>query len=584
MKTALKLYFLYVPKWYFIYLLIQTVVSSLLSLSYGILIPATVASYFAGTTEFKSVVQIIAFVLFFDLFILAIGKIVGYFMTPKLNYVCQKEVNMLLFRKMNQISLQYYDDSQFYDKYNLANKNTLPSIYASIDLLLSILGQLISIGSMLTLILLIDPPILLFMIGCAIVSVIIQIIESIFTLKLQKESVNINHIFEYISRTFYLKKYALDQRFTKISDVTLALYQNTIVRVKKYLDRFMKRAMPWDCLDAGVTDIFIYFSILIFSCYRIAVLNQYAVGDLVAILTSSITLFRRLSGIGGILSQLFDINKKMSFFSDFMAYPDDYTQKGQQIKDSFKHEIEVQNLCFSYQEKKVLNNITLKIPVGSILALIGPNGAGKSTLVKLLRGLYHQDSGYILIDGVDSRSLSEHSFSHLFMVVNQAPVIYEMSIAENILLKPCESAEDAANVWDLLQKVGLKDKIMQYENGFHTIIGREFHPDGIELSGGEMQKIAIARCLASKNKILILDEPSSHLDPISEHQLFELLISLKKELTFIVITHNIQNIVDADQIVWLENGNVEEIGSHFDLMKLGKKYAAAFNSLYNTLR
>lgn len=81
-----------------------------------------------------------------------------------------------------------------------------------------------------------------------------------------------------------------------------------------------------------------------------------------------------------------------------------------------------------------------------------------------------------------------------------------------------------------------------------------------------------------------MDEPSSHLDPISEHQLFELLISLKKELTFIVITHNIQNIVDADQIVWLENGSVEEIGSHFDLMKLGKKYAAAFNSLYNTLR
>ncbi len=231
-----------------------------------------------------------------------------------------------------------------------------------------------------------------------------------------------------------------------------------------------------------------------------------------------------------------------------------------------------------------MHDISLRISAGSTVALIGPNGAGKSTLVKILQGLYNDYSGHVIYDETDISNLSEQSFAELFMVVNQVPVIYEMTIAENILLRPCETDDDKAAVWDLLQKVGLKDKIAQYKDGINTVIGNEFHTDGIQLSGGEAQKIAIARSLFNKKKILVLDEPSSHLDPLSERQLFDLFASLKNELTFIVITHNIHNIVDADQIVWLEDGKVEEAGTHEQLLKLGKKYAEAYNSLYNTLR
>lgn len=584
MKTALKYYFKYVPKYYFISSLIQTVVVALLSLGDSVLVPSIVAAYFAETVEINVVIIAILSLLFVNIAYVCIIKIIEHKTVPKLNRDFSKGINMLLFTKMNSISLHYYDNPDFYDKYNLAKQNTLPSIYASAGLILNTVSQIVSIGAMLTLIALIDPVILLFMIACAVISVVIQIMISVVSLKMQKESVGIKHIFEYVSRTFYLKRYALDQRYTDIADVNLDLYRNTIGKVDGLIKKMLKKVMPLDCLDASVTDVLIYFSILIFSCYRITVLNQYSAGELVAVLTSSITLFGHLSGVGSLLTQLVDINKRMGFFNDFMAYPDNHVAENQVDKCSLSKEIVVDDLCFSYGDKQVLHDISLRIPAGSTVALIGPNGAGKSTLVKILQGLYNDYSGHVIYDETDISDLSEQSFSELFMVVNQVPVIYEMTIAENILLRPCETDDDKAAVWDLLQKVGLKDKIAQYKDGINTVIGNEFHTDGIQLSGGEAQKIAIARSLFNKKKILVLDEPSSHLDPLSERQLFDLFASLKNELTFIVITHNIHNIIDADQIVWLEDGKVEESGTHEQLLKLGKKYAEAYNSLYNTLR
>lgn len=584
MKTALKYYFKYVPKYYFISSLVQTVVVALLSLGDSVLVPSIVAAYFAETVEINVVIIAILSLLFVNIAYVCIIKIIEHRTVPKLNRDFSKGINMLLFTKMNSISLHYYDNPDFYDKYNLAKQNTLPSIYASAGLILNTVSQIVSIGAMLTLIALIDPVILLFMIACAVISVVIQIMISVVSLKMQKESVGIKHIFEYVSRTFYLKRYALDQRYTDIADVNLDLYRNTIGKVDGLIKKMLKKVMPLDCLDASVTDVLIYFSILIFSCYRITVLNQYSAGELVAVLTSSITLFGHLSGVGSLLTQLVDINKRMGFFNDFMAYPDNHVAENQVEKCSLSKEIVVDDLCFSYGDKQVLHDISLRIPAGSTVALIGPNGAGKSTLVKILQGLYNDYSGHVIYDETDISDLSEQSFSELFMVVNQVPVIYEMTIAENILLRPCETDDDKAAVWDLLQKVGLKDKIAQYKDGINTVIGNEFHTDGIQLSGGEAQKIAIARSLFNKKKILVLDEPSSHLDPLSERQLFDLFASLKNELTFIVITHNIHNIVDADQIVWLEDGKVEEAGTHEQLLRLGKKYAEAYNSLYNTLR
>lgn len=584
METALKYYFKYVPKYYFISSLVQTVVVALLSLGDSVLVPSIVAAYFAETVEINVVIIAILSLLFVNIAYVCIIKIIEHRTVPKLNRDFSKGINMLLFTKMNSISLHYYDNPDFYDKYNLAKQNTLPSIYASAGLILNTVSQIVSIGAMLTLIALIDPVILLFMIACAVISVVIQIMISVVSLKMQKESVGIKHIFEYVARTFYLKRYALDQRYTDIADVNLGLYRSTIGRVDGLIKKMLKKVMPLDCLDASVTDVLIYFSILIFSCYRITVLNQYSAGELVAVLTSSIALFGHLSGVGSLLTQLVDINKRMGFFNDFMAYPDNHVAENQVDKCSLSKEIVVDDLCFSYGDKQVLHDISLRIPAGSAVALIGPNGAGKSTLVKILQGLYNDYSGHVIYDETDISDLSEQSFSELFMVVNQVPVIYEMTIAENILLRPCETDDDKAAVWDLLQKVGLKDKIAQYKDGINTVIGNEFHTDGIQLSGGEAQKIAIARSLFNKKKILVLDEPSSHLDPLSERQLFDLFASLKNELTFIVITHNIHNIIDTDQIVWLEDGKVEESGTHEQLLKLGKKYAEAYNSLYNTLR
>ena len=166
MKTALKYYFKYVPKYYFISLLIQTVVVALLSLGDSVLVPSIVAAYFAETVEINVVIIAILSLLFVNIAYVCIIKIIEHRTVPKLNRDFSKGINMLLFTKMNSISLHYYDNPDFYDKYNLAKQNTLPSIYASAGLILNTVSQIVSIGAMLTLIALIDPVILLFMIAC----------------------------------------------------------------------------------------------------------------------------------------------------------------------------------------------------------------------------------------------------------------------------------------------------------------------------------------------------------------------------------------------------------------------------------
>jgi len=209
---------------------------------------------------------------------------------------------------------------------------------------------------------------------------------------------------------------------------------------------------------------------------------------------------------------------------------------------------------------------------------VGANGSGKSTLVKLIARLYDDYDGEILINSI---SISDYDMTFLrssIGVVLQDCMVFNVTIAENVLMREFANEKDEDIVKDALGQVGLLDKCLSLPNGIHTIIGREYSEDGAMLSGGEIQRLALARAFASDYRLLILDEPSSALDAYSEYVLFNKLRNKINNQTVIVISHQLDKIQFADRIIVLKDGEVSQVGTHKELINSSGEYAELYKT------
>ena len=241
--------------------------------------------------------------------------------------------------------------------------------------------------------------------------------------------------------------------------------------------------------------------------------------------------------------------------------------------------LEVKNITFSYKEDyNQLENVSLKIKKGQRIAIVGHNGAGKTTLVKLLLRLYDVKEGNILYNGTDYKDLNVHSLRKQVGAVFQNVEVYAVTIAENILFRTPKTESDINLVIEALKFSGLYDYVSSLPNGINTIVTKEFDKNGIVLSGGQNQRLAIARGYALNYNLFILDEPSSALDPIAEANVYNNMLALGKDKTIIFISHRLTTTVNADYIYLFEKGRVIEEGTHKELLAKGGKYAQMFNS------
>lgn len=240
-------------------------------------------------------------------------------------------------------------------------------------------------------------------------------------------------------------------------------------------------------------------------------------------------------------------------------------------------EIEFQNVYYSYylQDGYALENVSFKIKKGEKIALVGYNGAGKTTLVKLLSGLYHPTKGRILINGVNIENLTRESLQKLISLVFQDNIMYAMEIAENIAMKTSEKV-DYQKVEDKIKLLELERKINSFPQKVKTIITRELDETGIELSGGENQKLALARAMYKNAPLFVLDEPTSALDALSEAHLYQHFNEIIQDNTAIFISHRLSSTKFCDRIIFLGEGKVKEVGTHQELMKLNGEYKKLF--------
>lgn len=242
------------------------------------------------------------------------------------------------------------------------------------------------------------------------------------------------------------------------------------------------------------------------------------------------------------------------------------------------HVIEFVNVSFRYPgtERDVIRNVNLKLTPGQSVVLVGLNGAGKTTLLKLLTRLYDPTEGYILLDGKDLRDYDLKDIYRMFGVVFQDFGKYAVTVSENISFGAMHRPVDESAIRAAAEQSDASDFISRLPREFDTPLMRMFEQDGIELSGGQWQKLAVARAFYADSEILILDEPTAALDPLAEQEIYNQFDRLRKDKTTIFVSHRLSCATTADMIVVLEDGQVVECGDHEDLMALHGRYHRLF--------
>lgn len=241
--------------------------------------------------------------------------------------------------------------------------------------------------------------------------------------------------------------------------------------------------------------------------------------------------------------------------------------------------IEFKDVCYKYPmgEKQILDHVSFKIAAGEKIALVGLNGAGKTTLTMLMCGLLLPDSGEVLIDGHSILEYNRDELYDLFGLVPQNYNLLPMSIGRNIACAMTEEEIDRQKLWACLEMVGLAEKIRSLPMKENTPLNREVYPDAVDLSGGEKQKLLMARLLYKNPACMILDEPTAALDPIAESKMYEKYNEITRNVTSVFISHRLASTRFCDRIFLLDGANFAEEGTHDELMAAGKKYRKLFD-------
>ncbi len=506
----------------------------------------------------------------------SVGPLVSVYYGPHFEAKFKKEVNLKLYDKAVKMEISKYDNSEFYNDFVWAMRQSPQHIKTTVQDFSSLLSHIISAVITGSFILVTDKITLIMAAVIIPISVFIpKIINKLFV-KREEELVPIRRKRDYANRVFYLADFVKDIKTGKIADKLKKDFKESTADMEKPINKYAKKILPLQIFNNTVVNIMTSGVFLVYLFYQAIVVGKYGLGILLGLYNSSNRFINSLRTFSNQLPNFQNhslyIDKLRIFLETENEMPDNGTLS---IPDRGDIELEDVNFTYKGNDKPTLNGISMKIQKGEKIALVGYNGAGKTTLIKLILRLYDPTSGSISFGENDLKEYPIKKYREKYGVLFQDFEIIAANISENINMST--EKFDAEKADAVLKKVAFWDKFVSLPNGYQTELTKEFSDDGVNLSGGEAQKLALARVLYSSANVIILDEPSSALDPIAEYELNKAVTELSGDKTVIIISHRLSTTRFVDKIYMLEEGKIIEQGDHNSLLKLNGKYAEMFS-------
>lgn len=496
------------------------------------------------------------------------------YIEPVARLKIHKGIYNLIYKKIEKVDLEKFDDTGFYNDYIWALNQVDDRTKNTFNIVMQFIQSLLNVLAYTVLSMLYDKVALLFVIVPVCINVVVGIYKAKISYKLVEELTPVNRQRDYSRRSFYLRQYAKEIRTYGVGSVLLENFNTCVDESINITKKYRKRLFFTTYSSVHSGWIFAKILSAIYMSYQVLVAGAYSVGVFIVIYQAIGTFTNSLSSLFAVIPNF----QENGLFAERILKIINYKSKiesyaGKNVPQEFQ-KLELKNLSFQYPHSKEysLKNINLTIHKGEKIALVGMNGAGKSTLIKLILRLYDPTEGTVSMNDKDIKEYTTKLYRDKFTTIFQDYQIYALKLIENIFMRRVkeEEAMEAAGYMQDSNLFGFEDKL--WNN-----ITKEFDKDGIVFSGGQSQKVAIARSFAKNGEIIIMDEPSSSLDPIAENEINHTVLEKSRDKSIIVISHRLSSIQHMDKIYFMENGEITESGTHKELINSNGKYAEMYN-------